>query len=181
MCIFFFSQFTSILKVLVSSGVGMERQCPFKGFVNSHDQSSIYERGPLLWMITGHWGQNLVLAIWGEPSLRGDPGESWKQWMRPLEAPVWWGELRVSVADILVGLCIFEVKVLVTQSCLTLFYPMDWSLPGSSVHGILQARILEWVDIPFSRGSFQPRDWTWVSHIAGRFFTIWAPREAQWL
>lgn len=55
MCIFFFfSQFTSILKVLVSSGVGMERQCPFKGFVNSHDQSSIYERGPLLWMITGN-------------------------------------------------------------------------------------------------------------------------------
>ena len=46
-----------------------------------------------------------------------------------------------------------SVKVLVTQSCLTLCDPMDYSLPGSSAHGILQARILEWVAIPFSRGS----------------------------
>ena len=51
-----------------------------------------------------------------------------------------------------------EVKVLVTQSCPTLCDPMDCSLPGSSVPGILQARILEWVAIPFSRGSSQPRD-----------------------
>ena len=51
---------------------------------------------------------------------------------------------------------------------------MDCSPPGSSVHGILQARTLEWVSIPFSRGSSQPRDWTGVSWIAGRFFTIWA-------
>ena len=63
------------------------------------------------------------------------------------------------------------VKVKVTQSCPTLFNPMDCSLPGSSVHGILQARILEWVAVPFSRGSSQPRDRTQVSHIAGRFFT----------
>ena len=49
--------------------------------------------------------------------------------------------------------------------------------PGSSVHGILQARILEWVVIPFSRGSSWPRDWTWISRIAGRFFTIWASSE----
>ena len=47
-----------------------------------------------------------------------------------------------------------------------------------TVHGILQARILEWVDFPFSRGSSQPRDQTQVSHIAGRFFTSWANREA---
>ena len=52
------------------------------------------------------------------------------------------------------------------------------NLPCSSVHGILQARILEWVAIPFSRGSSWPRDWTWVSCIAGRFFTIWGSREA---
>ena len=52
--------------------------------------------------------------------------------------------------------------------------PMDYT-----VHGILQARILEWVAFPSSRGSFQPRDWTQVSSIAGRFFTIWATREAQ--
>ena len=56
---------------------------------------------------------------------------------------------------------------------------MDCSPPSSSVHGILQARILEWVVIPFSRGSSQPRDRTQVSSIAGRFFTIWATREAQ--
>ena len=51
---------------------------------------------------------------------------------------------------------------------------MDCRLPGSSVHGILQARILEWVAIAFSRGSSQCRDQTRVSHIAGRFFTVWA-------
>ena len=61
---------------------------------------------------------------------------------------------------------------------LTLWEPMDCSLPVSSVHGILQARILEWVAIPFSRGSSQLRGWTWVSCIAHRFFTIWTTREA---
>ena len=58
-----------------------------------------------------------------------------------------------------------------TQSCLTLCDPTDCSLPGSSVHGLLQARILEWVAIPFSRGSPQPRDQTWVSHTAGRLLS----------
>ena len=58
------------------------------------------------------------------------------------------------------------------QSCLTLCDPLDYTL-----HGILQARILEWTAIPFSRGSSQPRDWTRVSHIVGRRFTIWATRE----
>ena len=67
---------------------------------------------------------------------------------------------------------------LVAKLCLTLCDPMDGSLPGSSVHGILQARILKWVAMPFSRGSSRPRDWTWVSCIAGRFFTDWAMREA---
>ena len=57
--------------------------------------------------------------------------------------------------------------------------PTDCSLPVSSVHGILQARILEWVAVPFCRGFSQPRDWTQVSHIVGRFFIIWATREAQ--
>ena len=54
---------------------------------------------------------------------------------------------------------------------------MDCSPPGSSVHGILQARILEWVAISFSRESSQPRNQTQVSCIAGRFFTNWATRE----
>ena len=63
------------------------------------------------------------------------------------------------------------------QSCLTLGSPMDCTLPGSSVHGILQARILEWVAMPFSRGASQTRDHTQVSHIAGRFSSIWASRK----
>ena len=54
---------------------------------------------------------------------------------------------------------------------------MDCSLPGSSVHGIFQARILEWVAISFFRGSSQPRDWPQVSRIVGRRFTIWVTRE----
>ena len=56
---------------------------------------------------------------------------------------------------------------------------MNCSLPGSFIHGIFQARVLEWVAIFFSKGSSQPRDRTWVSQIAGRCFTIWATREAQ--
>ena len=67
----------------------------------------------------------------------------------------------------------------VTQSCPTLCDPMNCSLPCSSIRGILQTRILEWVAISFSRRSSQPRDWSWVSHIAGRCFTIWATREAH--
>ena len=75
------------------------------------------------------------------------------------------------------------VCVLVAQSCLTLWDPIDCSPPGSSVHGILQARILKWVAIFFSRGSSQPRDQTHVSHTAGRFFTDSAaikPGPQQW-
>ena len=68
------------------------------------------------------------------------------------------------------GVC---VCVLVTQSCLTLCNIMDCISPDSSANGILQVRILEWVAIPFSRGSSQPRDRTRVSHIVSRFFTIW--------
>ena len=68
--------------------------------------------------------------------------------------------------------CWNEVKV--TQSCPTLCDPVD-----CTVHGILQARILEWVAIRSCRGSSQPRDQTQVSHIAGRFFTSWATREAH--
>ena len=60
----------------------------------------------------------------------------------------------------------------VIQSCLSLCDPM-------AVHGILQARILEWVTFPFSRGSSQPRDWTTVSHIASGFFTSWATGKSK--
>ena len=66
----------------------------------------------------------------------------------------------------------------VAQSCPTLCDPIVRNPPGSSIHGILQARVLEWVAISFSRGSSQPRDQTQLSCIAGRRFTIWATREA---
>ena len=69
--------------------------------------------------------------------------------------------------------------MLVAQLCPTLCNPMDWA-PGISVHRILQARILEWVVILFSRGYSQTRDWTQVSCAAGRLLTIWATREARY-
>ena len=73
--------------------------------------------------------------------------------------------------------CSKQSKAL-AQSCPTFCNPVDCSLPGSSIHGILQARILQWVAISFSRRSSQARDRTWVSRIAGKRFTIWATREA---
>ena len=76
-------------------------------------------------------------------------------------------------------LSILTAMCLVTQSCLTFSNPMDCSPPGSSVHGISQARIQEWVDFSSSRRFSQPRDRTQVSRIAGRFSTSWAAREAQ--
>ena len=69
----------------------------------------------------------------------------------------------------------WKVKVLVTQSCLTLCYPTT----AASVHRILQGRILEWVAIPFSRGSFWARGWSWVYYIADRFFIFWDTREVK--
>ena len=80
-----------------------------------------------------------------------------------------WGKQRLSWGKV-------RVKSL---SCVRLFVT-PWtvcSLPGSSVHGIFQAGVLEWGAISFPRGSSQPRDRTWVSRIVGRCFTIWATRE----
>ena len=71
-----------------------------------------------------------------------------------------------------------KALVLLAQLWLALCDPMDCSPPGSCLHGILQARILEWVAIPFSRGSSWPRDRTQVSCIAGGFFTVWATGES---
>ena len=71
------------------------------------------------------------------------------------------------------GLCVCVPR------CVWLFaFPLDCSQPGFSVHGGFQARILKWVATPFSRGSSQPRNQTWVSCSAGRFFAIWVTREA---
>jgi len=89
---------------------------------------------------------------------------------------------RFDVTRLIICTDIYESESEVAQSCLTLCDPVDCSLPGSSIHGILQARILEWVAISFSRGSSWPRKWTWVSHIVARCFTLWATREAHtWL
>ena len=74
-------------------------------------------------------------------------------------------------------LCLSLYLYIIAQSCLTLCNPMDCSLTSSSVHGIFQARILEWVAIYFSKRSSQTRDWTRVSCIVDRWFTIWATRE----
>ena len=74
---------------------------------------------------------------------------------------------------------IVEIQVLISQSCLILCDPIDYSSPGSSVHWILQARILEWVTMPFSRVSSQLRDQSRVSCIAGRLFIIWVTVEIQ--
>ena len=81
------------------------------------------------------------------------------------------------VPNVCVCVCVC-VCVWVTQLCLTLWDPLNSSLPGSSIHGILQSRTLEWVAFPFIRGSFQPRDETQVSSIADSLFTIWATSVA---
>ena len=85
----------------------------------------------------------------------------------------------VHVSLIIYVICLHKMKtvsewVKVAQSCLTICDPMD-----CTVHGILWARILKWIAVPFSRGSSQPRDQTQVCCIAGGFFTSWATREAQ--
>ena len=77
--------------------------------------------------------------------------------------------ISVTKAEIIIYYC---TVLLTAQSCPTLCGPRNCSLPGSCVHGILQTRILEWVTIPFSKGSSQSRDQTQVCCIAGRFFTI---------
>ena len=72
-----------------------------------------------------------------------------------------------------------EARASVSHSVVSDFWPHEFSLPGSSVHGILQARILEWVAISFSSVTSLSRDWTPVSCTAGRFFTIWVPEEGK--
>ena len=86
---------------------------------------------------------------------------------------------HISVASLIIGNYFIQrkVEVLVPQSYPTLCDPLDCSPPGSSVHGFLKARILEWIAIPFSRESSRLRDGTQVSCIAARFFTVWATSE----
>ena len=103
------------------------------------------------------------------PSLHGkEMGKQWKQWdFIFLGAKI--------TAD---GDCSHETAKSL-QSCPTLCDPIDGSQSGSPVPGILQARTREWVAISFSRRSSRLRDWTWVSRIVGRCFTIWTTREVK--
>ena len=87
---------------------------------------------------------------------------------------VFWGGSKIT-AD---GGCSMKLTKSLLLPTLTLCDRMDCSLPGCSAHGILQARILQWVAITFSRGSSRPRDQTQVSRIGGRHFNLWATREA---
>ena len=80
-------------------------------------------------------------------------------------------QVKTTIRYLLIGHNGVE-RIQITQSCPTLCDHMDGSLPDSSVHGIFQARVLEWVAIPFSRGSSRPRDQTQVSGTAGRRFTV---------
>ena len=103
-----------------------------------------------------HWGH------WGKRTVNGGVrrGHGWKLSIITLAL---FSTLAYSGA----------VGVWVPQSRPTLCHPLDWSPPDSSVHGILQARILEWAAVPFSRGSSRPWDQTQASCVTGRFFTIW--------
>ena len=119
-----------------------------------------------------------ALLLWGMWDLPG-PGIK-------LMSPVLAGEILITgppgkpcILYILVlcqtGLCCLSCSVVLLNS----LQPHGLSSPGSSVHGTLQTRILEWVVLPAFRGSSQSRDWTQVSHIASEFFTVWATRKAQ--
>ena len=121
------------------------------------------------------------ILVW-EITWTEEPGSLQSMWSQR----VWidWSNLAGNLPSSDPSICYMSfffflvLRVLVTLLCLTLYNPMDYSPLGSSVHGISQARILDWVPIPFSRGPSQSRDWTHVSCIAGRFFAIWATREA---
>ena len=111
---------------------------------------------------------NLCLPHWQADSLPLSYQRSPKIWLALHK----WGKKKKAYRALI---CASESEV--TQSWPTLCDPMDCSLPGSSIHGIFKATVLEWVAISFFRGSSRLRDWIWVSHVVGRCFTIWATRE----
>ena len=112
---------------------------------------------------------------WGAVCPTWMVGWGWARW----EAGVNWSTFSVTLNIEAANIWVLGwSEVLLPQLCPTLWDPLDWSLPGSSVHGILQARILEWLAISFSGGSSQHRDRTLVSCIAGSLLTVWATREA---
>ena len=101
-----------------------------------------------------------------------EPKFHWIDWQKPCLALVQKQRSQCSLSLVL------ESEGVSLSVMPTLCNSMDCSSPGSSVHGILQARIQEWVAIPFSREYSWPKDRTWVSCIIGKLFTIWATREA---
>ena len=144
-------------------------------YLTSENCANPYENeNTLYWIPTSEttWSLNLLCLVVNLPSvLQPVCMGSWEA-ATSTQLTVQWCQAG-SLWSALVGVFI-SVKEKVTQSCPTLCNPTDYT-----VHGILQARILEWVAIPFSRGSSQPRDWIQVSCIAGGFFTSWATRKAQ--
>ena len=150
----------------------------------------------LAWLLAGVWLKRSVILTW-------KPGQILKKWITRgfwiitlLASGQWVLSCRANSKELKGDKWLFStfksckmqrirdlstitlvVKSEIAQSCPTLCDPMDCGLPGSSVHGIFQARILEWVAISFSRGSSTPRNQTWVSCMVGRHFTVWATRE----
>ena len=121
--------------------------------------------------------KDLISGLGGSPGGGNGNPLQYSCLENPMDRGPWWAivhRVRESQTQLSTHTQLYYAYVcLVTQSCPTLSDPMDCSPARSSVHGILQARVLEWVAIS-SKGSSQPRDWTWVSSIAGRFFTFWA-------
>ena len=138
-------------------------------------------------------GNCLVIEVWKEVKIwrNIDPGQ-WILYMSKWD--IWMGNnisIRAALSkccrNVRMGWLVGEGSVtrmhayvlISVQSCLTICHPMDCGLPGFSVHGVSQPRIVEWVAISFSRASTQPRDWTWVSCI-GRWilhhWAAWGPR-----
>ena len=95
-------------------------------------------------------------------------------------SPVWlYGLVMYPVSSFISSYVNWECVCVCVHVCLTLCDPMDCSLPGSSIQGILQTRILEWAAILIYKASSRSRDQTWVSCTTGRVFTVWATREAH--
>ena len=128
-----------------------------------------------VWVSRPCWGAQLTRLRTARPGRVIRRRREWAQWNThmPLTEGVIWATDSLQHIHLVIS-SPRKVKVKVDQSCPTLCDLMDYT-----VHGILQARILEWVAFPFSKGSSQPRDRAQVSLIAGRLFTSWATREAQ--
>ena len=142
---------------------------------------TVNPKGNQTWIFIGRADAEAEVPVLWPPDVKSwlmgkkpDAGKDWGQeekGMTENEMVGWHHQLNGHEFEQLLPLS-YEWMNEVTQSCPTLCDPIDRSLPGSSVHGIYQVRVLEWVAISFSRGSSPPKDRTQVSRIAGRHFTI---------